>query len=38
MPIENAEARGGRRMGRMTEENKMAALRREITLISGWGS
>lgn len=34
MPIENAEALGGRRMGMMTDESKTAALRREIVLIS----
>lgn len=38
MPIENAEARGGRRMGMMIEVSKTAALRREIVLISGRGS
>lgn len=38
MPIENEEARGGRRMGMMVEVSKTAALRREIVLISGRGS
>lgn len=38
MPIENEEARGGRRMGMMIEVSKTAALRREIVLISGRGS
>lgn len=38
MPIENAEALGGRRMGMMTDESKTAALRREIVLISDWES
>lgn len=44
MPIENAEAMGGRRregrMGRMIDDSKNAAFRREIVLISGgadWG-